>query len=108
MGDVVMLELSDGSVATIDARDLERVTGYAWRLPKSSGTRFAVGSHCDERGACELVFLHYLIAEAGPDDIVLHRNRNTLDNRRDNLVVMGRQRAPAWAPQPDLESLSAD
>jgi hypothetical protein len=89
-----MLELSDGSVALIDQEDVGRVANYEWRLPASHGSRFAIGKQCSTHELCEVVFLHRLIANAGPDDVVLHRNRNTLDNRRDNLVVLGRQSSP--------------
>lgn len=103
-----MLELSDGSVALIDQEDMARVLPYEWRLPSSHGTRFAVGSTCNDRGLCEVVYLHRLIANAGPEDIVLHRNRNTLDNRRENLVVMGRVGLPAHLPAEPWTAIAAD
>jgi hypothetical protein len=86
-----MLELSDGSVAIVDGDDLPRVARYEWQLPASSLARYPVGQHCDDRTVCETVFLHRLIANAGPDDTVIHRNHNTLDNRRENLIVLGRR-----------------
>jgi hypothetical protein len=98
-----LLELADGSVATIDSEDIGRVASYEWRLPATSGSRFAVGTHCTVGDACEIVFLHRLIANAGPEDIVLHRNRNTLDNRRENLVVVSRQAAPLALPANPVE-----
>src|SRR5690349_16601328 len=92
---VAMIELTDGTVALIDVADLALVADYEWHLP--DGTR-RVGQHPvgDRRGndGCwkrEPVFLHRLIAQAGPEDTVLHRNHDPLDNRRENLVVVGRQ-----------------
>jgi hypothetical protein len=108
MDTTAMLELSDGSVALIDREDMPRVLPWEWRLPASGGSRFAVGSQCDERGVCADVLLHRLIANAGPDDVVLHRNRNTLDNRRENLLVLGRVSLPAWVPAPSLPASMAD
>jgi hypothetical protein len=108
MDTATMLELSDGSVALIDREDVSRVLPYVWRLPASSGPRFAVGSQCDEWGLCEVVYLHRLIADAGPEDVVLHRNRNTLDNRRENLVVMGRVALPAYVPAQTVAAHMAD
>jgi hypothetical protein len=57
---------------------------------------------------CESVYLHRLIANAGPEDIVYHRNHNTLDNRRENLVVMGRLTAPASLHLEACDALTAD
>lgn len=108
MTSATMLELADGSVALIDGEDVGRVTPFEWRLPASVGSRYPVGSSCGDTGLCEVVFLHRLIAGAGPDDIVLHRNRNTLDNRRENLVVMGRLSLPTCVPQPTYEVIAAD
>jgi hypothetical protein len=107
MTTATMLELSDGSVALIDNEDVCRVSSYAWRLPESHGIRFAVGSHCPAGEPCEVVFLHRLIANAEPGDIVLHRNRDTLDNRRENLVVFGRRMLPCAAPA-ETSEIAAD
>jgi hypothetical protein len=98
-----LLELLDGSVALIDGEDLGRVSGYEWRLPASHRSRVPVGTHCRPDDLCELVFLDRLITNAGPDDIVLHRNRDTLDNRRENLVVIARQSAPLALPAESIE-----
>jgi hypothetical protein len=93
MMNVAHIELADGTVALVDAEDLRLVASYDWRLPSASrrGGQFPVGQRNGCRDHCDCVYLHRLIAHAGPDDVVLHRNRNTLDNRRENLVVMARQ-----------------
>lgn len=103
-----MLELADGTVALIDPEDIRRVSGYAWSLSRSSGTRHPLTTLCSARGFCDTVYLHRLISNAGPEDIVIHRNRNPLDNRRDNLAVMRRLQAPAYAPDLPLDHLPAD
>ena len=99
MHTVAMLELSDGSVATVDSDDLGRVARYEWFL-SSGSARYPIGSQCGRinAGQCEIVYLHRLIANAGPEDLVIHRNRNTLDNRRENLSVVGRLHSPAYLP----------
>ncbi len=105
-----LLELADGTVALIDPEDIGRVAGYAWSLPRSSGAKHPVTSLCSGRGNCDTIYLHRLIANAGPDDIVVHRNRNPLDNRRDNLAVMGRHLVPMYVPAigPSLDARPAD
>ena len=108
MNATAMLELSDGSVAIVDNEDLSRVADYEWYLPESSAARYPIGSQCRLSSACEAVFLHRLIANAGPEDLVYHRNHNTLDNRRENLVVMGRLTSPAHVDLETYECLLAD
>ena len=108
MNATAMLELSDGSVAIVDNEDLSRVAAYEWYLPSNSTARYPVGSQCRRSSSCETVYLHRLIANAGPEDMVYHRNHNTLDNRRDNLVVMGRLTSPAYVQLETYDSLPAD
>ena len=108
MNTTAMLELSDGSVAIVDNEDLTRVANYEWYLPSSTVARFPVGSQCGSTSACETVYLHRLIANAGPEDMVFHRNHNTLDNRRENLVVMARRAAPAYVHLETGDRLVAD
>jgi hypothetical protein len=103
-----MLELSDGTVAIVDSEDLTRVSAYEWRLSPNSAVRFPVGNRYQRGSSCESVYLHRLIANAGPEDIVYHRNHNTLDNRRENLVVMGRLTAPASLHLEACDALTAD
>jgi hypothetical protein len=103
-----MLELEDGTVTMIDREDVGRVAGYSWHLIRSGGIQMPVTTVCSQRRICEEVFLNRLIANAGPDDIVYHRNHDTLDNRRDNLVVLARDRAPIIMPNPSVESAVAD
>lgn len=108
MNATAMLELSDGSVAIVDNEDLSRVAAYAWYLPENAAARYPIGSQCHPSSACETVYLHRLIANAGPEDLVYHRNHNTLDNRRENLVVIGRLTVPAYVQLETFDSLLAD
>jgi hypothetical protein len=108
MNATAMLELSDGSVAIVDSEDLSRVACFDWTLPARTSVRYPVGSHCLSGDASETVYLHRLIANAGPEDMVFHRNHDTLDNRRENLVVLGRLTAPAYVYHDTHESLCAD
>ena len=108
MNATALLELSDGSVAIVDNEDLSLVAPYEWFLPSSTAARYPIGSQCRRSDACETVFLHRLIAHAGPEDLVYHRNHDTLDNRRENLVVMARLASPAYVQHEACDSLLAD
>lgn len=87
MNATAMLELSDGSVALVDSDDLARVARFDWSLPPRSAARYPVGCQRQDSGSCATVYLHRLIANAGPEDMVFHRNHDTLDNRRENLKI---------------------
>jgi len=64
--------------ASIDDDLFDWASKYQWRLrPDGYATR--------GKGR---VFMHRLIAMAGPDEQVHHRNGNKTDNRRENLEVM--------------------
>ncbi len=93
MNVTAMVELSDGSVAIVDSQDLSLVSSYSWSLPRRSVARYPIGNRVGSSDA-ETIFLHRLIAAAGPEDIVIHLNHDTLDNRRENLAVMGRVAIP--------------
>lgn len=97
MDSAAFLELADGTVARVDLEDLVFVAGYDWQLPRARGARRPVARICDD-GRCRTVYLDRLITGAGPDDIVLHRNHDPLDNRRDNLVVVTRTRIAVHPP----------
>jgi hypothetical protein len=103
-----MLELEDGSVASIDAEDLPRVARLQWHVERAGLARYPATIYCGCGTTCETIFLHRLIANAGPDDIVLHRNRDTLDNRRENLVVIGRRTLAALAASHSLDAIATD
>lgn len=68
--------------ATIDAADAELVAGFVWRLV-SDGYAMA------QRGRL-MIYMHRLIAGAGPGEHVDHINGNTLDNRTCNLRIATR------------------
>jgi hypothetical protein len=92
MSDAAFLELSDGSVALIDPEAVARVAPFDWQAPLLD-ERYVVGLDFANDGPCpDLIFLHRLVIDAGPEDVVMHRNGNTLDNRRDNLLVQRRLR----------------
>jgi hypothetical protein len=72
---------------TIDMADFAALHKYHWSLRRSHSCWYAIRKET-VRGCKRTVFMHRQITGAAPDQIVHHKNRNTLDNRRDNLVIM--------------------
>lgn len=90
MSSPTMLELSDGSVALIDADDIARVSMYSWRRSSPRAHVSPIGQKWSTDHSADEVYLDRYIVNAGPGDVVMHLNRDMLDNRRENLVVIGR------------------
>lgn len=72
-------------VAIVDDADYEMVAGYRWYLAKGKYTSYARASTVDEGGRWGSIPMHRLILGASAEDEVDHKNRNGLDNRRENL-----------------------
>jgi hypothetical protein len=78
-----------GRVALVDADDYELVSQYRWNVheKKRNGVVYRVSARTNIRvrpgyGGQATLFMHTLISGYKETD---HRNRNALDNRRDNL-----------------------
>ena len=97
MNATAMLELSDGRLPS-SIRKTCRVARYEWRLPSKSAARYPIGHRVWPRHRGETVSPPSADRERRPEDMVIHRNHDTLDNRRENLVVMSRLTAPVWLP----------
>lgn len=78
----VAIDLGDGQSAIIDRADADLVAGFKWRPLALEHTTYAHAWHRNLH-----LYLHRLIAGAGPEEKVDHANRNGLDNRRVNLRI---------------------
>ncbi len=75
------IPLTKGAHALVDARDFEMLSRHRWYL-------LAVGYAAQGGGKAPMVYLHRVVAGAGPRDLVDHRNGDKLDNRRANLRLV--------------------
>lgn len=72
------IPLTKGYSATVDDQDYERVSQFNWNAALSKGKIYA-------RRAQEPRGMHRFILGVGPEVEIDHRDRNTLNNQRDNL-----------------------
>lgn len=79
-----LLPLGHGLFCLVDYSDYVAFSRYRYRLHKSSGCYYAARKHVHD-GVQSMVFLHREISRPGPDEVVHHKNRFTLDCRRCNL-----------------------
>lgn len=97
------IELTRGKFTIVDCRDYDYVSQFKWRVhPKRNkmGGYFAYGNVCENVNGeldCKMVSMHRIIMECAlgrklsPKELVEHINKDLLDNRRENLKVVGRK-----------------
>lgn len=83
----IQIPLTKGLVALIDQVDFDLVNQYTWRAVKYHRSYYARGTlkANHKNRSCSM---HRLISKTKAGDVCHHRNRDTLDNRRCNLVNM--------------------
>jgi hypothetical protein len=79
---MILIPLGDDFAAIIDAADEALVGGFRWKLQRHGDLLYA---HAWHRKLSLL--MHRLVIGAGQGELVDHRNRNGLDNRRRNLRI---------------------
>jgi hypothetical protein len=80
---MLVIPLTKGKVAIVDASDYELLSQYKWyAMHNPNGDWYAARRESPSR---KLVLMHRVILQAGPTEQVDHRNLDGLDNRRRNL-----------------------
>jgi len=85
--ETVTIELSKGKIALIDAADLPLVSGMAWHAVESNGEFYAAHTQRITPKRCKRIYMHRLLMGNPEGALVDHRDRNTLNNTRENLRV---------------------
>lgn len=90
---MITIPLSGGLSTVIDDGDAAIVSQHKWHARDNAGRGMYVTTNVRIPGTVRkyrTVQLHRLLMNAGPDDVIDHKNRDGLDNRRDNLRVANR------------------
>lgn len=80
------IKLTQGKVALVDDEDFVILSEYKWYAIKNKNTFYAV-RHKENNPALNLIRMHREITGAKHGDIVDHKNRDGLDNRRQNIRI---------------------
>jgi len=89
-GKTKRIELGNGLFATVDAADYPMLSKYRWYATYRGSKIYAIR----HEGGREL-YMHRVIMQPGPGQIVHHRDRDGLNNCRDNLLVCTRRQHQA-------------
>ena len=81
----ILIPLNDDHYALIDASDFALVSKYKWRAVKYHRCYYARSTY-RKNNQTHSVSMHRLINQTPAAEICHHRNRNSLDNRRVNLL----------------------
>lgn len=101
MSKIIQIPLTKGMFALIDEEDFELVSPYKWYTRQVERTHYANSKNG------KLIIMHRLIMGITDPKVQLdHRNRNGLDNRKDNLrIATNSQNTCNRAPYKNRSSL---
>ena len=102
-----LVPLTRGLSAMIDEEDFALVAQYRWTAKpmQSAGGNYYVMSKLRAALGGKTIYMHRVLLDAQPGQIVDHVNRNPLDNRRSNLrFATARQNAANSASRVNSQS----
>lgn len=82
------IPLTRGHIALIDDGDFDMVIKFKWMAAECTSTHVYAIRHIKKKGIQTRVYLHRWLLDAKKGELVDHKNRNTLDCRRDNLRLV--------------------
>lgn len=92
------ISLTQGAFAVIDNADYDKVKGYTWQLSKNQHRRYATSSVHTPMGKRKILMHHLILGVTNAVEID-HKDRDGLNNRRNNLRVATRAQNQANRPQ---------
>lgn len=86
------IELPSGHRAIVDDEDYDEIIKYKWHISRTAQNRtnYVSRNITKENGKKRIQMLHRYIIKAKKGEMVDHKNRNGLDNRKENLRICTR------------------
>lgn len=82
------IRLTKGFIAIVDEEDYEYLNNFKWRALEVNGFVYAVRSDRGKGDWKKNLFMHRELMKADEDVMVIHKNGDGLDNRKDNLEII--------------------
>ena len=79
------ISLGEGKFTIVEPRDFYQVNRFNWCAKENGPRTYAVRLVADSHNRTKIISMHREIMGAPAGMLVDHRNRDTLDNRRENL-----------------------
>jgi len=80
-----MIKVHPNTSSIIDAEDFDNINQYKWYIIKQHGLPYAARK-VTTNGKTHWVRMHRQIMHTKNGFVVHHKNRNTLDNQKENLI----------------------
>jgi len=85
--DAMLIPLSRGLHAIVDAADYDDLSAFKWHAQKHRNTFCAVRNRPTSGGKRGLIYMHRVVMGEPVGMMIDHINHDALDNRRDNLRI---------------------
>lgn len=82
------IRLTKGFIAIVDEEDYEYLNNFKWRALEVNGFVYAVRSDRGKGDWKKNIFMHRELMKADEDVIIVHKNGDGLDNRKENLELI--------------------
>jgi len=84
------INLTKGYKAIVDDNDFKTLDKFKWLIRIVRGRKYACRLHYYSNERRKWLMMHRVILHVEPNIMVVHRNDNTLDNRKENLTIGSR------------------
>lgn len=83
----LIIPLTQNQVAIVDLEDYKMLSQHEWCLHKNNKQIYAARNHSKKNGTS--IYMHRQVLGIEDSTIMVkHKNRNTLDNRKENLYIL--------------------
>ena len=80
------IQLTHGKVCIVDDEDFERLSKQKWHVTRNGATFYARGAIRQKDNRWRCILMHRFILNISDKSVFVdHKNRDTLDNRKENL-----------------------
>ena len=85
------IKLNNGMIAIVDKEDFRFLSNFKWLNIKKEQDWYAFTNvRTPEKGKSAIIYMHQFLIKADNCDCITFKNKNTLDNRKENLFPISK------------------